>query len=704
MKSYKTHISLLLFTFSFLAGLAVLNGSAITLSITPSSISNTYSGKITLVVGGLPSGGSAVVQKYLDHNANGVVDAGDMLFQQFTVTDGQWGMVIGGVTNINVPGDSDTTAGQITCKLHFPNGDFSQSISGNYLFVVSSPTGAFSPVTNSFSVTNFPFPQKLTGKVLKNGVGVPGAIVVVFPPPSANGHGPGQPVEAAAADNSGNYTVPLPVGTYMPLAVGSNLIADAMASPIISLAAGQTISTNLVVSNATTTITGHLVDYNNSGIPLPGIFLAAMTKTYLIAATSTDSKGNFTMGVDPGTWNFDGEPSGLILHGYVGFQGRTNVLSGSSFTGAFPQASALFYGQVVDASGNPLSNIDVNANDNNGQFQSDSYTDNKGNYCVAALGGLPGDTWNLSVSSGGGSSNPTNYLFTQPQFDQNGGTNITAGQAVQVNFTGIIATNIISGNVQYYGTNIVGVGIYGGVTINGQSFNAYMDTDANGNYSFNVCNGLWSIGVNQNGGSDSLDNIIGPGNYSPPSNLNIDIVNDNGIANFTIQPPGSGGGPLQINTTSLPNGNEGASYYTQLQASGGLSPYIWSLASGSLPLPNGLTLGSNGVISGVPTTNNLFNFFVQVTDSNGTTIQQSLGLIINPKPSFRGSAKLSNGQFQVLLYGAPNQNYSLQMTTNLSAGGWVTLYVTNNPLTNTFPLIDSNATNRQRFYRVLVGP
>ena len=54
------------------------------------------------------------------------------------------------------------------------------------------------------------------------------------------------------------------------------------------------------------------------------------------------------------------------------------------------------------------------------------------------------------------------------------------------------------------------------------------------NYSFNVANGNWDVGVNQQGGDDSLDNIIGNGNYSTPSDQNINIANNNGVANFIL--------------------------------------------------------------------------------------------------------------------------------------------------------------------------
>ena len=92
----------------------------------------------------------------------------------------------------------------------------------------------------------------------------------------------------------------------------------------------------------------------------------------------------------------------------------------------------------------------------------------------------------------------------------------------------------------------------------------------------------------------------------------------------------SGPADLQITTTSLPAGTVGAAYSQTLGATGGQTPYTWSVVSGSLPA--GLSLGaSTGTISGTPTTANTYNFTVRVTDSQGTpdTDDQALSITVS---------------------------------------------------------------------------
>jgi putative Ig domain-containing protein len=73
-----------------------------------------------------------------------------------------------------------------------------------------------------------------------------------------------------------------------------------------------------------------------------------------------------------------------------------------------------------------------------------------------------------------------------------------------------------------------------------------------------------------------------------------------------------GQGNLTITTSSLPDGRVGSSYSARITATGGTSPYKWSVISGTAP--TGLGLSSDGVLSGTPQSAGTFTFTVQVAD------------------------------------------------------------------------------------------
>jgi hypothetical protein len=87
-------------------------------------------------------------------------------------------------------------------------------------------------------------------------------------------------------------------------------------------------------------------------------------------------------------------------------------------------------------------------------------------------------------------------------------------------------------------------------------------------------------------------------------------------------------GPPTVTTASLPSGTQNAAYSTTLTATGGTTPYSWSISAGTLPA--GLALASStGVISGTPTGTGTTNFTVQVTDANSLTATKSLSITIS---------------------------------------------------------------------------
>lgn len=86
-----------------------------------------------------------------------------------------------------------------------------------------------------------------------------------------------------------------------------------------------------------------------------------------------------------------------------------------------------------------------------------------------------------------------------------------------------------------------------------------------------------------------------------------------------------------ITTASpLPEGRVGDAYNQTLAAVGGTPGYVWSLNTGSSPLPNGLELINAGVIVGTPTAAGTTTITVKVTDSAGGTATKPLVLTIAP--------------------------------------------------------------------------
>jgi hypothetical protein len=93
------------------------------------------------------------------------------------------------------------------------------------------------------------------------------------------------------------------------------------------------------------------------------------------------------------------------------------------------------------------------------------------------------------------------------------------------------------------------------------------------------------------------------------------------------------GNVLIINTTSLPDGLVGVPYNNPLTATGGVLPYTWSIASGSMSvcptLTNGLCLtASTGTISGTPIGVATMNFTVRVTDGAATQQTAPLSIVV----------------------------------------------------------------------------
>jgi len=90
--------------------------------------------------------------------------------------------------------------------------------------------------------------------------------------------------------------------------------------------------------------------------------------------------------------------------------------------------------------------------------------------------------------------------------------------------------------------------------------------------------------------------------------------------------------PLTITTGSgpIPNAVVGVPYSFTFQSNGGITPIVWTLTSGSLP--TGLTLNSNGTLSGTATATGSFTFTVQAGDGSSPSQTITLNVAINSTP------------------------------------------------------------------------
>ncbi len=593
------------------AGVPIWNiGQAATFSITPAATSNSYTGAITLNIGGLTNGEQVIVQKYLDWNGNGTVDAGEPLIGRFKIADGG-ASVIGGVTNFNVAFDSNSTTGAIATAFSIAPPRTLENLVGKFVYQVTSPNLNFPATNAAFTVTNSALPQSISGIVYSNGLApLPNAVVVVLQ--ASTGNGGGRYVAGAVADNIGRYQLNLSPGSYVVMPAMPGYFTDQNLAWQVTLSSGISATNNLFLTNGTVAISGNVRDAGNSN-GLAGVLLPVEGGNFF-AISFTDASGNYTAGVAPApSWKIKAEGSQLAQHGYLVPQTdlRVDTTTGSvaNVNIALPKATALFYGSFTNATGAPMPNFNVSASDTANQYEGNGVTDANGNYCVAVLGGT--NVWRCSPDSS--DPNLATYIVSSSS-----DTNLNVGQAFRQDFVALLATNHISGSVKDNHNNpITNAFVYAFASINGATFNTGANTDPSGAYAFNVANGTWNVGVDC-GALASLG-------LTCLNSVTTNILNANAVVNFVAS-------NLQITTTFLPDATSGVFYSQSFAAGGGQPPYTWSLSPGSLSLPSGLSLTTNGVLSGTPTTSGSVNFSVRVTDNQNSTADQFLGLNINAVP------------------------------------------------------------------------
>jgi hypothetical protein len=283
-----------------------------TFNVSPASLANDDSTPVTLNISGLALQQTVLVERYHDANTNGQVDSGELLLLSFRVTDGKVEM-FGGVPDPAIPGDQDgLTNGQISVSLTLSALAEANRLVGNYVFRVSALDASFSLV-QPFTVAQSSQAQTVRGTVTANGSPLAGAAVAALVP---NGDGANF-VGGVFTDSSGAFALNLPVGDYGLLGLKPGFVASFNTMPQISLTSGSSETQAVVLSSATRTISGRVMDAVTSN-GVAGVQLFAESSSGDVALTHTDAAGNFSLGATAVEWRMNPSEQALRLLGYSG--------------------------------------------------------------------------------------------------------------------------------------------------------------------------------------------------------------------------------------------------------------------------------------------------------------------------------------------------------------------------------------------------
>ena len=460
---------------------------AATFSVTPNIVSNDYTGLITFHMTGLSPTETVQVVQYYDFNTNGVVDASDLAVRGETVIDGQ-AQLINGATNINLFRDEDGVAnGTITASYRFTFAPFGGNGAGSYLFRCSSPSNHFTATNLSFTVNSAPYTQMVQGTVTNNSTNIPFAVVGLIR--SAN-NGNYIFVAGGATDANGHYTLKAPVGTYLAVAFQRGYVGNFLSFPPVVLTSNATVTANIPLIVATTSISGSIIDSTNAVLhAVPYAETSLTTTNGMVTVTVCDSNGNFNVPITPGVWiarvlaQSAGSQAYLIPDTGLdmSYDARSGPVSDATVT--LKHATALIYGRVQDNQGHSVAGASLYANADFGQYNSFASSDSNGLYSMAIDAGQ--GTVNVQNSS-----DPplNNYIWPTPQFF------INNGQALSLSVTGLVATARFRGYiVTDTGTPLSDFHI---VADSYEIYGAYTlaTTDDNGYFDIPMFGGRWNFG------------------------------------------------------------------------------------------------------------------------------------------------------------------------------------------------------------------
>jgi hypothetical protein len=657
-----------------LLGWAELALGSVGFNVNPAVVTNDYFGQITLTITSLPAGQAVRVEKFYDLNGNGVVDGSDLLMQSFLVTDGLVPK-LGGVTNLNMPGDTDgATNGQIVVQVNYPSTDTTFNlIEGSYLYRVSSPSNSFTPVTQSFRVWQKLLTQSISGVVYDGGSMNPlsNALAVAFDSNfSAVGGG--------KANNSGRYIIYVPPGDYTVWSVlGGYLASQAGGSGTVR--PGSSVNNaDVAMTAGTSLLSGTLMD-SATGVGLPGVAMFGYQSSNLFEITFTDASGNYALEVNNDIWEVDYNADQMPLLGYVAAATKpaTNVTADvSNFNIPVAKANAVIYGTVRDDQipVNTLSGVELSAADIPGLYAASgmSYKAD-GNYTIGVLGG----DWWLGPTGESLSALGTGYLGT--------GTNWVVGvnQAARMDFVARKVTAHIRGQMLDEYLSPVSFAYMVASDPTGTYWSS-SSTDALGAFDLGVFAGSWELSVDPSTAAQWY--LVGPAAwYSVTTGqvLSGVVYRCRYGTTYVIGTVNNNAGAPLPGIGVWGTGTSGVTTYTFSSVTDTNGAYFAPALMGNWTVGLDCFGGSGLSLYGYECVSS------QLLAIAGVAAPANFTAYPLAQPRLQTPALLPSGAFTFTVTGPTNRTYQVLSSSNLTS--WTSVFATN-PGQGSFQFVKTNAT------------
>lgn len=729
-------------------------GAVVSVVCKPSTVSNTYSGVISLTITNIKDGETIYLDRYLDLNGKTTANTGEPLTARFEVTDGRF-VGIGDVPNSAVPVDQDSARNsQIIVSFPFRGLDEAGRIAGLQRFRVTSSA---SVVETSLLVTQAPMQCSISGTVFTGTKPETNAVLTLLTLQD-------EFVSSAVADGKGNYTLYSDIGEYQLLVSAPGRPSVGALHRFSFIVATRLSGINITNTVSSRTISGALHN-GTTGKGLPGVQLLALSTDGMGVIGYSDSTGAFSLPVTPGTWKLI--PSALRLGQLNCNAPRLPVVVDTTLRSAstnltFPAATSIVFGSLSGPSGEPLPGVAIIGTnsqstarvvtDANGAFstgvvtapdwywqpdpvalQRMKYVSTRGLYSIPTNG-----TWRIdffarpttarirgSVTQEDGtavSDLPLGFLSledvvgadtTKP--DGSFDLRVCAGDwAISANPADLSsryllqpgATNYAVADGQDLKLDLVFRQITSKLTVNVHDTNAQpvplvlVNCEA-------ILDGVPFVVVGATDWSGKCSVNLCDGQWavsvqglesiglSSPSPQSFIASSSTATISFEAYPPM----PLAITTATLPPALVGTPYSFQLQAMGGTAPYLWLVTAGRLPM--GLSLDSSGLILGIPTSSTNETFSVVVQDNNWKDRgidMRDLSLSAAYPISLNETFDKSGKTFKFQISGEVNRSYVLERAGKIT-GPWRP-FMTNRLTSPLGVFATVPTTNSPVFYRV----